>query len=249
MRVIPHPRAPILDAPGAALDAYQARREEAVAIWAALTLARRRAMRVLHVGCGHGFSTAILGFAVPEVTGLAADEEVAARAQAAYGRHGVSFRRASLPRTHEPNGGADAVVCTSLLERLPDPRPLLEEAERVLAPGGVLLVATPNRLTTSPGRTRPVVAGHAWEYTPGELGNLLRRRYAGVRLAGLVHGRRLRALEAVLGVPLQIHLRRLPDPDRAWWLRAALHRLGSAGFRVRDGDLAHCLEILATAEV
>lgn len=38
---------------------------------------------------------------------------------------------------------ADAVICSEVLEHVPDPRPVISEAHRVLKPGGMLLVTVP----------------------------------------------------------------------------------------------------------
>jgi len=40
-------------------------------------------------------------------------------------------------------GAFDAVICSELLEHVPDPRPVLREVCRVLRPGGVVLVCVP----------------------------------------------------------------------------------------------------------
>lgn len=247
MRVIHHPRVSTLEeAPGAG-DVYRLRRREAVAIWAALTVARRGLRRVLDLGCGDGYRAAILARAGRDVTAVSPDPARSRRAEAAYGRPGLVFGHAPLHATGQPDGDFDAVVCCGVLERFPDPRPLLRETSRVLAPGGTLLLATSNRLTASPGRTRPIAPDHAWEYTRAELRKLLGDRFAAVELRGLVHGRRLRALERITGVPLHLLLRRLPVADRSWWLRGSLARLRPSGFLVRVEGLDEAVDLLAVA--
>jgi hypothetical protein len=67
----------------------------------------------------------------------------------------------------------------------------------VLAPGGRLLVTTPNRLTFSPGLDRPVNPFHTREFTAAELGDLLAGcGFAVERTYGLHAGPRLVALDA-----------------------------------------------------
>lgn len=249
MRVIDHPRVSTLEEAPAAGDVYRVRRREAVAIWTALTVARRGLRRVLDLGCGDGYRAAILARAGCEVTAVSPDDGRSRRAERTYGRPGLAFGHAPLHATGHPDGVFDAVVCCGALERFPDPRPLLREARRVLVPGGALLLATSNRLTASPGRTRPIAPDHAWEYTQAELRKLLGDRFGTVELRGLVHGRRLRALESVTGAPLHLLLRRLPVADRSWWLRASLGHLRPSHFLVRPDGLDEAIDLLGVATV
>ncbi len=48
-----------------------------------------------------------------------------------------------ITRVPEPDGAFDAVLCTEVLEHLPDPRAALAEMARLLRPGGRLIVTAP----------------------------------------------------------------------------------------------------------
>ena len=141
----------------------------------------------------------------------------------------------------------DLVVAHRALEREHDPRALLERLAGTVGEGGDVVVVTPNRLTASPGRTRPVAAGHAWEYTPDELRHLLRLRFTDVRVWGLFHGRRLLTIERILGTPLAPTLAVIAPPDRAIWLRAALRRARATDFPIGAGRLTDALDLIAVA--
>lgn len=52
----------------------------------------------------------------------------------------IQANAAQLPLV---DGAFDAVICAELLEHVPDPRPVLGEAWRVLKPGGKLLITAP----------------------------------------------------------------------------------------------------------
>jgi len=61
-------------------------------------------------------------------------------------KHNNIFRRirASLVSLPFPDSSFDLVTCNMVLEHLPEPSPMFQEMSRVLAPGGTLLVHTPN---------------------------------------------------------------------------------------------------------
>ncbi len=90
---------------------------------------------VLDVGCGDGASS------VRGAVGL--DGSVDALRRAA--RAGVRAVHADVEAAWPIAPASVGTVCLfDVLEQVPDPRPLLAEAARVLAPGGVVLVALPN---------------------------------------------------------------------------------------------------------
>ena len=85
----------------------------------------------------------------------ALENELVGRAQLVVGvdldfphlrKHINIFRRihASLVSLPFPDASFDLVTCNMVLEHLPEPSPMFQEISRVLAPGGTLLVHTPN---------------------------------------------------------------------------------------------------------
>jgi len=71
----------------------------------------------------------------------------------------------------------DAVTLLSVIEHLSDPPQCLKEIQRILKPGGTLLLSTPNRLASSPmsNLKKPLSLDHTKEYSPEELRNLLEK--------------------------------------------------------------------------
>jgi SAM-dependent methyltransferase len=102
---------------------------------------------VLDVGCGDGAATAEAVRVNPghRVVGLDWSPDSVSRAL----RHGlpmVRWVRASVEAPGLPvrSAVADVVIMSELIEHLVDPDTALDEAFRVLKPGGTLLVSTPN---------------------------------------------------------------------------------------------------------
>lgn len=142
--------------------------------WAASLAAGRR---VLDAGCGTAYGTSMLGRAgATEVVGV--DIAVAVLDSARPGMpDNVRLEPGDLNDLPFPDGGFDLVVCFEAIEHFADPFSVLDELTRVLAPGGVLLVSSPNREAYPPGNPH-----HHHEFLPAELEAELRTRLPNVRL-------------------------------------------------------------------
>jgi len=103
-----------------------------------------RGTRLLDVGCGSGALGSVLlsSGRYEEVHGLELSEEAAARARE-RGLRALAFNL-NAGRFPYPDGSFDTVTCLAVIEHVFDPRRLLNEIARVLAPGGTLVLDTPN---------------------------------------------------------------------------------------------------------
>jgi len=178
--------------PGLAEENYWFRRHEVVY----QRLAERCAGRdVLEAGCGEGYGADLIADVARHVTGLDYDESAVAHVKARYPR--VEMRHGNLAVLPLPDAAVDVVVNFQVIEHLWDQGQFVGECLRVLRPGGVLLMSTPNRITFSPGRDTPINPFHTRELNAVEMTELLRA--AGFRIEGVYgvfHGERLAELDA-----------------------------------------------------
>lgn len=100
-------------------------------------LRRSHRPTILDIGCGRGALLAELAAAGARGVGLE-------RSGGAPPSSGVEIRAGELVDQRFPSGHFDAVIIWHVLEHLTQPATVLDEVVRVLAPGGLLLVAVPN---------------------------------------------------------------------------------------------------------
>lgn len=136
--------------PGVPGEEYWFARHEAVYRWVAERFAAiLRDGVVVEAGSGEGYGAAILRDAgARAVVALEHDEPAARHAAAAY--PSVSTSRANLAAMPVAAASADLLVCLQVVEHLWDLRGFLADCVRVLRPGGVAVVSTPNRPVFSP---------------------------------------------------------------------------------------------------
>ncbi len=146
--------------------------------------------RALDVGCGAGLLCEPLARLGADVTGLdaAAENIAAAQAHAALSGLTIDYRTGSVEDLRD--GTFDLVTSLEVIEHVTDPAGFVAGLARALAPGGVLVLSTPNRtalsrlaLITLAEGTGTIPRGtHDWNkfLTPGDLTPLVEA--AGLRV-------------------------------------------------------------------
>lgn len=130
-------------------------------LWAAQAA---RGRLVLDAGCGTGYGSRLLAEAgAEEVTGVDIAESVL-EAVAPSMPANVHLQAADLRTLPLESDRFQLIVCFEVIEHFEDPFPVLDELVRVLAPGGLLLISSPNR-----GFYPPDNPHHFHEFTPTEL--------------------------------------------------------------------------------
>ena len=125
--------------------------------WHRYAFARRfvAGRRVADVACGEGYGSALLAEAAGQVTGVDVDAAAIAHARGAYAARGnLAFVEASATALPLDAASVDAVVSFETIEHLPaaDQPRMIAEFARVLSPGGMLVLSSPNRPEYSDAR-------------------------------------------------------------------------------------------------
>lgn len=140
---------------------------------------------VLEVGCGEGRGVSILMQRAKNFTAVDKLADVVQELQAKY--PAGKFMSMNIPPLQELKDNAyDSVVSFQVIEHIDDDVLFLKEISRVLKPGGVALITTPNRsmsLSRNPWHIR--------EYLPEQLRTLAESMFRKVELKGITGNKKV----------------------------------------------------------
>jgi len=96
---------------------------------------------LLDIGCGKGFSLFNASMAGYVVKGIELSQDAAAYARREFG---LDIEARAFEERQFPENCFDIVTLWQVLEHLPYPLAILKETHRILKPGGLLIVSTPD---------------------------------------------------------------------------------------------------------
>lgn len=135
--------------------------------------------QVLEVGCGEGRGVAVLMEKAQHFTAIDKITEAIEALRKKFPNG--TFISGNLPPLSGLNDNSyDSIVSFQVIEHIKDDHLFLKEIHRILKPGGVALITTPNRkmsLTRNPWHIR--------EYLPGELTKIARLFFNDVVMKGI----------------------------------------------------------------
>ncbi|MBC7320847.1 methyltransferase domain-containing protein, partial [bacterium] len=141
-------------------------------------------MKVLDVACGEGYGSNILAETAKEVIGVDISKEAIEQATRKYRKENLSFKVMDANSLEFDNGYFDAVVSFETIEHLDKPYKFLREVKRVLKPGGLFIVSTPNRDLASLGSPLPLNKFHREEWTLEQFERLIKYYFPNSRIMG-----------------------------------------------------------------
>lgn len=102
--------------------------------------------RVLDAACGEGYGAALVAAAARSVLALDVSNAAIAHAQSRYTLRQLRFEQADVTALdHLPAASFDLILSFETLEHLQEQEAMLTGFRRLLAPGGLLLVSTPDK--------------------------------------------------------------------------------------------------------
>lgn len=213
----------------------------------------RHRVLVLDAGCGEGYGLELLRAAgADRVLGADLDARTVAHARAVYTAADPAIEVVEAELRELPVADDSVALCVSfqVIEHLHDIPGYLTELQRITAPGGRLMIATPNRLTFTPGSDTPVNPFHTVEFTAAELTRLLTRAGLDVEVVqGVHHAGAIAAAERDRGLSVPRLLGAGEPHTWPGWLRELVHGVEESDFRLGTADLDTSLDLLATCRV
>lgn len=145
--------------------------------------------KVLDIACGTGFGTDILSQHTSElVVGGDISEQAIKYCQQEWKRPNIVFKVLDGTALAFPDQYFDRIVSFETIEHTTKYQQMLAEFYRVLKPGGLLILSTPNAAITS---SDGVIGNpfHTQEFHYGELKTILKERFPEVKLFGQYYKR------------------------------------------------------------
>ena len=143
--------------------------------------------KVLDAACGTGYGTKILAEAgATGVIGVDRSPEAVEEARK-HAHHNSRFVVGNVARLPFPDNEFDIYLSFETFEHVEEGETLVEQAKRVLKPGGTFICSTPNRPVISPGHglsDRPLNPYHTREYDEKEFDSILRRHFSKILFYG-----------------------------------------------------------------
>jgi ubiquinone/menaquinone biosynthesis C-methylase UbiE len=134
--------------------------------------------RVLDIACGEGYGSALLARHAAQVTGVDVSPQAVDHAKRAYAAlSNAQFLNGSCTAIPLPDKSVDVAISFETLEHIHEQEEFLAELDRVLEPGGVLLISCPNKAEYTDKR-HTENEFHVKELYRPELDALIRKRFA-----------------------------------------------------------------------
>lgn len=154
---------------------------------------RSRGLRVLDLGCNNGYGTNLIASRAASVVGCDVSQSAVADARRRY--PAIDFHHIDGIALPFGDVAFDAVVSFQVIEHIVEAERYLREIRRILKPGGMALLSTPNAaIRLDPGMS-PWNRFHVLEYRSHEFRQQLEKVFPRVEVYGLFGAEELYRLE------------------------------------------------------
>ena len=138
---------------------------------------------VLDIACGEGYGSAVLAGTASRVYGVDIAPDAIAHAKAAYQRSNLEFLVGRCAKIPLPDCAVDLVVSFETIEHHTEHEAMFAEIKRVLRPGGVMIMSSPDKLEYTE-RNNHANAYHVKELYADEFQRLVERYFSRVAMLG-----------------------------------------------------------------
>lgn len=141
-----------------------------------------RGRDVLDVASGEGYGTALLAQVAKSALGVEIARDAVDHATASYVRDNLTYVQGDARAIPVPDASCDVVTSFETIEHFAEQERFIKEVRRVLRPGGLFIVSTPDRDNYSPTASA-VNKYHVKEMTGAEFEALLRGGFGKISFA------------------------------------------------------------------
>jgi len=132
---------------------------------------------VLDIACGEGYGASLLAKVAAKVMAVDIDGATIQKAAEKYKAENLDFLTGSLLQIPFPDRSFDMITCFETIEHITEHEQALSELKRVLKPGGILMISTPDRVNYSEIREYKNLF-HRKELDGEELKSLIRKFFS-----------------------------------------------------------------------
>jgi ubiquinone/menaquinone biosynthesis C-methylase UbiE len=139
--------------------------------------------KVLDYGCGSGYGTALISEHSMDVIGVDISAEAINYAESHFEAPNLRYLQiepAEVAPLPFADSSFDVILSFQVIEHVQDVSAYLREIDRVLAPGGTAIIATPDRSTRLFSFQKPWNIWHLREYTGEQLRHTLSKHFSNV---------------------------------------------------------------------
>jgi len=150
---------------------------------------------IIEIGSGEGYGAAYLSNGPFEIKCFDLSEEIAKHAQTTYSKSNLSYQSFDGKKIPAEDNSFDGAVSFQVIEHVDDVPAYLKEIHRVLKPGGIFLLTTPNRTYRLRPGQKPWNNFHLREYYDYELQKELKLVFSNVEVWGVRGNEELQKME------------------------------------------------------